>query len=854
MKKVLSFAFFTMFAAGIQAQEVHGVGGFYNWTAQQIKADGIATTDGNGTKLAKWKSSLNYEGDYVKMVMGIGNTTYNTTKGGFQCRVGLKFTESAAGAGILTIPKKAYAKDAEGNVTDSTLYHVFAFKLSMPVNAENLSTYGAYIEPEWRWYNPTTGKAEKLPYDGSDNNGRYRFVTSFPGKKLSDGSDSVAFKWRAHNANKDTTICFYKSGDKYANVVVIADLTAHDNGKTNALELALDTTDIKLAGFSFGMVDAFADTVKYDQTTTDNTAVKYVTENDTVKWTFGSDGKTKMYGRVKNYDELPTYYFKWFRTFKSLADAKAFAEQNDGDGPDYNPYRDVLGTYIYKAQNLQSSYSAADASSLSALSNAIVAAKAVYGNTGSTQAEYESQQLELAKADSTFLATISLKFKSNYNKITDASGSNGIVLSPNEGTYGTYKGKAVIVDAADNASGFTFVEAGTINGQQAYKLITAEGTVVQASDASHTLVLVDESQVTASNPALFVFANRTGADSLCDMKVGNYYYYVDSEGAIKTITEIPSSSLDEMAPYLWSVSKTTYTPEGGKTAFAGWEFNNAAADDGSGLSADETVSVEGWRMQRWRMWSRVTEETAPGGEKCMVLKAVPTYYEYNDVSKATAESTAYPVGVSARREGGVFTNAYDRDPLNNVRDSSEIIYLDSYTSPYFAIKMVGTNGSSFESLSFFVKKGVDEPALTLSNLAGKKGDVYYWNLVDCGIPVGTKGYSAQFLSTTGVADANARFYIDWMRTYNSIENIPDTVFDVKTGISNNTEQSQALVFTNGKNIVVDGNGSVMIFDAAGKFIAAGEQVGQKRYAVSSGMYIVSIKDEKRITVKKILVK
>src|SRR5574344_1352631 len=103
MKKVLSFVFFTMFAAGIQAQEVHGVGGFYNWTAQKIKADGIAKTDGNGKKLAKWKSSLNYKCDYVNMFMGICNTTYNTTKRGFQCRVCLKFTESAAGSGILTI-------------------------------------------------------------------------------------------------------------------------------------------------------------------------------------------------------------------------------------------------------------------------------------------------------------------------------------------------------------------------------------------------------------------------------------------------------------------------------------------------------------------------------------------------------------------------------------------------------------------------------------------------------------------------------------------------------------------------------------------------------------------------------
>src|SRR5574344_2549063 len=124
MKKILSFSIAAMFAIGIQAQEVHGVGGFYNWTAQQMKADGNVTTDGNGVKWSNWKSSLNFEDDYVKMVMGVNNTTYNSTKGGYTCRVGLKFTESAAGAGVLTIPKKSYTKDANGNITDSTLYHV----------------------------------------------------------------------------------------------------------------------------------------------------------------------------------------------------------------------------------------------------------------------------------------------------------------------------------------------------------------------------------------------------------------------------------------------------------------------------------------------------------------------------------------------------------------------------------------------------------------------------------------------------------------------------------------------------------------------------------------------------------
>src|SRR5574344_1035201 len=761
MKKLLSFAIISLFALGSQAEDVHGVGGFYFWTAQQMKADGNVTTDGNGTKFSNWKSSLNYEGDYIKMIDGINSTTFSTAQGGFGCRVGVKFTESSTGAGILTLPKKSYIKDAEGNITDSSYYHVFAFKFSMPINADNLSTYSAYMEPEFRWYNPSTGKSEKLPYDGSDNNGRKRIVYSFPGKKLADGSDSLSFSWRAHNSNKDTTMYYYKTGDKYANIVAIIDLTAHDRTKTNALDIAFDTTDVKISGLSFGMLSAYADTIKYDQTTTDNTAVKYAFDNDTVKWVYASDGTTKMYGRVKTYDELPTYYFKWFRTFKSMADARAFAELNDGDGPDYNPCRDVLGTYIYKTQQMQSSYSAADAASLNILSEAVTKAQTVYANAASTQADYEAQQVELAKADSIFLSTISLKFNSTYNNITDAAGSNGLVMAADSATYVTFKGKALIVDAASNASAFTFIDGGMVNGQQAYKLVTADGTVVQSSDANHTLVLVDASQVTETNPALFVFTNRTGVDSLCDMKVGNYYYYIDEEGAIKTISEIPSSTLEEMAPYLWKVSKATYTPEGGKTSFTGWEFNNAATDDGTGLSADETVSVEGWRMQRWRMWSRGTEETAPGGEKCLVAKAIPAYYAYNDSTKSTLLETTYPVNVAIRREGGVFANAYAPNPVSNVRESSEIIYLDSYKTPYFAIKMVGSEGITFESLDFYIKNNYASPSLTLDNLEGKKGDVYYWDLSKCGVPYGNVGYCAQFLALNNFQSADSRFYIDW---------------------------------------------------------------------------------------------
>ena len=814
MKKILTFAMVSLLTLTASAQ-VHGVDGFYYWTAKQMQADGNVTVDNNGKKWNAWKNTLSFDGDYLKVIMGVHDTKFYDNGIGYYWRSGFSINEPSTGAGIMTLPKK----DDSGNT-----YHVLAFKFSMPKNHETAkgAPAGAInIEPYMGWYAPGATSASDMPYPGASK-GKYQPVRITVGGASDGVTDTVIYRSRGYKKSAtETANCihvFTVDGDANTDIICIYDLTAHDYNGTNTIDLALDTCDVKISNFSIGMNGIYADTLKV------------------------VDGVAQA-GVAKTTDERPYYDFKWLRTFKSMEEADAFCSENNGDGPNFCPERDVLNAAIYQAQQFEAGYTYADESALSGLATAIQAAQTVYDNTTATASDYQAQIDALAAANKAFLTAISMKFDSYYNLVADATEQNALAVGTTSAQYGSYTGYPITADEISAGKGFQFVEAGTINGLQAYTLKTSEGTVVQANDANHTLIFTADATAIKNATAYFVFTNRMGEDRLCDMKVGSYYYYVDAEGALKCVASIPATTdQDEYISYLWNVSAADYTPSGDTAdLFAGWEFNDDATDDGSGLAADESIQLDGWRMNRWNMTTRITKGAADNGEQCMVVKSLPTYYAYDDISHTTAFSTVYPVGAALVREGGVYTNVYDRGPAGNVRDS------------YLAIKAASPDHQAYLQQFLLWSPSFNYP-LTIDNIAGKKGDVCYWNLQQLGIPYGKIGYAAQFLSINNLQSENSKLFIDWVRTYASVDEIPTESLELASGIQGISENTEDMKIIAGNGVVVvEGSGDAQICDLAGKVVAQSAQTGINRYQLQKGIYIVKLQKGNMKKTEKVVV-
>ena len=177
----------------------------------------------------------------------------------------------------------------------------------------------------------------------------------------------------------------------------------------------------------------------------------------------------------------------------------------------------------------------------------------------------------------------------------------------------------------------------------------------------------------------------------------------------------------------------------------------------------QTFMLDGWRMQRWRMWSRVNKDTYKDAEgedlQCLKLTAADTYDSFDGTSLGNV--TTYPTSPSMRREGGVFTNFYDRDPEGGVRDESCMISLNPGVRRYIAMKCKGTNPEiTVDKFNFLQQvNGLNsEFALSLSD-AEMKGDVYYWDLLRY-IGVGKSNYVGQFMSTAGFQQGDALHRLD----------------------------------------------------------------------------------------------
>lgn len=458
----------------------------------------------------------------------------------------------------------------------------------------------------------------------------------------------------------------------------------------------------------------------------------------------------------------------------------------------YNDKQLDLERAIAEAQAYTTEFALSNPDAVAALNATIAEAQALLDGNVTDEAQLAAAGDQLIAATEAFMGNITYKLADDefYCTITTASQENGLKLASEQTTVGNYTGYVLQSCLPDEAIPFSVSKSSIINGQQSYQLATADGVVIQTGS---TLMLVDAKQVTANNPAKFVFTMRysDGEDALYDFKAGNYFYYLADDGTLATTEEFPAyESFEEIIPYTFMLTPSSYikTDEEAEVNFKGWEFNEAAkkvTDEFAykfGLNAGNIV--EGWRLNKWRMYTRVGQT---GG--ILTISVDNPYYANEDTLAQTPIAPAIDEqsmltsannGAGICRENGKYANQASRDPIDQIRDSTYLEIVNPIYCPYIAVKIAGTDEQvdlSGWSLTFFIQKGSIEPQLTLANAAGHKGDVYYWHLTDCGFTVGQVGYSAQYMGMNAAFQSTKQaVMIDWIRPYESVDAIPDESF------------------------------------------------------------------------------
>ena len=792
---------------GAAAQDaIHGVDGYYNFTPTQMKASGMWHIGNNGKKLSGYYPEIVYdesEMTYAKFIMGVNNATPNDA-GVYGCRSEFVLEEVSKGDGCMQI---------------TSAYPVIAFKFSAPVN--NVSWDGGdswgYYEPEFSWYNPeaedasgvnpgqTSGNKNKLQLNGLDNNGRYRFVHYSPTLKDIFGRDSVQLN-RSSALGEEVRKLYSWNGEDKLIWRVIRLLPNESNPELADLIIAMDLSTI----------------VNADGT-------PYV-DLAPIKMKYVSFMALSINGTL---DERPYINFKWLKTFTSMDafNESLCDEQNWGDGPKVDPNKAVLNGELYAMKQLIKNYQFSD--QIDVLNTALTAATTVYNDAASTSADYAAQVEALATAKQQFMTAI--VYDNSESKMSTFYSLTGMALglSSQDVTVGNYTGKYMTLVSAENAANFLLTKNGEVAGQTCYIVQTGAYSMVQASDQQ--LLFVPATQLSNSSArANLVLSNRKTADDPgYDFKVGQYYYYYsEDDGEFTVTTEFPTvEDESELTSYLFypqaaapydvtdhnEETHPMISGEGSWNEFNGevdvvinpaYEYSFAAYDwdaaaKATAMERAKQNQFEGWRTNGWRLRENIEAATLENGEKVMKVTLKPEYdLIHNDSVSASMATTDFTNNqFSIMREHGAYSSALNKAPINNQQcDSLWAINMNAGINRYFAMKWKANSETiTFNGLTFFVRKNIEEPGVGNSTLLEKRGDVYVWDLLDCGIPYGDRKACAQYMSWNGVTSPQDAVYVDWMRFYSSLDEIPSETMEVPAG-------------TEAKEGDVNGDGAVDVAD------------------------------------------
>lgn len=854
----LLLASMALSALPMMARDVHGVNGFYNYTAQQINATGnMFSWFVEGSKYEGFKhSDMLLDGDYLKLILGKNSDEktmdagkFATTTQACQWRASFDFLHDKKGDSGLRL-----------KVTKEN--PVVAIKFALPINV--LDSCKTDVGTEMWWINPVTGACETIGWQyGMEgiNNGRCDFVKKYPGTKVKTSKDE-------NDAGRDSVSMAGRFTQKLDNGVVMRFQTNDKKweGEKNLVVLRLPDNEDKA---EFIVLVNYAAARDYY-----NPTYYYLANHDYIEipsWHLNFGGWAKDYdedGLDLPEEQRPTMYLKWVKTFKNIEDAvnnEITKENNWGDGTESIAKSRLNYALYYAEQYLNgflfrnAEYPELDDMAYKAYKEAFDAANKVFNNASSSDADYEVAVSDLEKAKVIFLHAVDLNKELVYNYLRSANGTSSLIVGAADVTVGDLTGKALTAGSNEAAVAFSFVPTGgQIDGQRSFNLKTSGGTIVQASDG--TLLLVSET----NNPAIFTMANRDGENY--DLKCGDYYYYLDNNGvftATKAYATVDPDDYDAMSNYMFTVEDALNdyvlkAPDSEKTGlFEGWEFNDAPVDDPSTKGVyngqtltmaeyGETKMVDNWRMSRWRSFSRVNQETVKNSDntdaKCLVLTSAPTYASWDGSSTGLVNDFSGPAAM--RYDAGTQEPFYACDP--SPRDESIAFNINAGINRYFAIKMKGTADVGFGTLTFLGKN--DQVVINAKQISGVKGDVVYWDMLNSGFSVGKNLFTSAFFSPTGFTSADSKLYVDWMRTYDAVSDIPEEKFadGVATGIEEVVANKDAQFLVSGNTVCFMNGGSIYGVDGTLK----AQVTGRRNVNLPAGVYIVKTASNSRKVVVK----
>ncbi len=589
-------------------------------------------------------------------------------------------------------------------------------------------------------------------YDSSSSYGTHQGTTVYAAVACSTASGETEYDWVTEGYTASNSY-YTLSGGWYGDVTDTTESAKIDVVRSNG---ELQNTSYNLHNFS--IVEN-----KWVTGATDSTW------NDAGYLTIQSSGHEK-YRYVMVYDWSNAFHINEVEMWGILLDGNTKSDAEID-----------LGYAIAAAKVYLEDYAFVTADLLTPLQTAVSSAEALLAAGGSDE-DFTTQVTALTEATTTFMTSITYELNDGdvYCRITTPDGMYGLALATEQTTNGSYTGYELVLSEPDAATNFSVVANGTVNGQTAYKFSTTEGTIIQVGEK---LMLVPSAETTSSNIANAVFSMRYDVDGimLYDMKIGDYYYYV-SDGALATTTSFPiSSDYESVVNYMFQLEGASYaySEEEAAACFAGWEFNDAATTNYERFGNHSGNIVDGWRLNKWRMYANIDQyEINDAGYAVLSIKDY--YYALTDSMATTPIANYFEETMSGGwcREGGQYANYASPDPIDQVRDSTYLITVNPYYTPYIAVKMAVTDADSCSidglNFSFFISKGGVEPSFSMSDdYVEKRGDVYIYSLASAGCAVGQIGYSAQYIGGGTFETSKAGIVIDWIRTYASLDEIPE---------------------------------------------------------------------------------
>jgi hypothetical protein len=168
---------------------------------------------------------------------------------------------------------------------------------------------------------------------------------------------------------------------------------------------------------------------------------------------------------------------------------------------------------------------------------------------------------------------------------------------------------------------------------------------------------------------------------------------------------------------------------------------------------------------------------------------------------------------------------------------------------------------TLDILTFYLPQDKGNLVVTANNIAGQKGDVIYWDILKLGAPYGDKGYPAQFISFGNVQSPDDVVYLDWVRTYSSVDEIPEETFSFSgSGVNTLNDNSAVQIFSPASGMIeIKCNtakaSTVTVYSVNGSIVAQQSFNSTVTIPVNqAGFYIVGVSSDNQKHIGKIIVR